>query len=61
MPALAMAMSSSREAALKRGADELMNLAEHVLRDKPLALKRARKVYETACLRLYRAIKRAQR
>ena len=61
MPALAMAMSSSCEAALKRGADELMNLAEHVLRGKPRALKRARKVYETACLQLYRTIKRAQR
>ena len=56
-----MAMSSTREAALKRGADELMNLAEHVLRDKPRALKRARKLYETACLRLYRAIMRGQK
>ena len=49
------------EAALKRGADELMNLAEYALRDRPSALKRVRRAYKGFCLTAYRAIKRASR
>ena len=33
-----------REAALKRGADELMNLVEYVLQNRPRVRKRARAV-----------------
>ena len=50
-----------RDAALKRGADELMNLAEHVLEKNPRAIKQVRKIYESACLYIYRAIERAGR
>ena len=47
------------EAALKRGADELMNLAEHALLHRPRALEWARRAYRKLCLLLYRAIERA--
>lgn len=47
--------------ALKRGADDLMGIAEFSLRDRPFALKRAREAYIEVCLRLYRAIQEATR
>lgn len=47
-----------REAALKRGANELMNLAEYVLRDNKRALSRVRRTYQDFCLALYRIITR---
>jgi hypothetical protein len=47
--------------ALKRGADDLMGIAEFSLRDRPFALKRAREAYTEVCLRLYCAIQEAQR
>lgn len=50
-----------RERALERGADELMSLCEWALRDWPRKLKRARRGYALLCLRLDRAISRAQR
>jgi hypothetical protein len=48
-----------REAALKRGVDELQSRLEYLLRDRPRALKRARRQYVEFCLRLYRSIARA--
>ena len=50
-----------REAALKRGADELQNLLEFALRDRPRALAFARKRYIRFAVRLYRAIATARR
>jgi hypothetical protein len=49
------------DAALKRGSDELMNLCEYALRDKPRALARARERYRALCLYLFRALERARR
>jgi hypothetical protein len=48
-----------REAALKRGIDELQNRLEWVLRERPHALANARREYVAYCLRLYRKIERA--
>ena len=56
---MAMRDNERREAALKRGADELMNRAEYVLRDNPKALERARRAYRELCCLLFRAIERA--
>jgi len=47
-----------REAALKRGVDDLQNCLEYVVRDRPRALKFARERYVRFALVLYRAIKR---
>lgn len=49
------------EAALKRGADELMNLAEYALQSRPRALRFVRRAYEKFCLLAYRAIGRARK
>ena len=53
------AHAATLEAALKRGADELQNRLEWVLRNRPRALKMARRRYREFCLRVYRAIGRA--
>jgi len=50
-----------REAALERGADELMNLVEWTLRDRPRALANAKAIYVRCCLDLYRRIARSGR
>ncbi len=52
---------SAREAALKRGADELHSQLEWVLRERPRALANARREYVAFCLRLYHRIERAAR
>jgi len=49
------------EAALKRGCDDLMALAEYALQDRPWALSNAREAYTLLCARLYRAIEEASR
>ena len=49
----------AREAALKRGADELQDRLEWLRRDRPRALKRARREYVAFCLRLYHRLERA--
>lgn len=51
-----MTRRDKKEAALKRGADELMNLAEHVLIADSRALMRVRAAYKTFCLGAYGAI-----
>jgi hypothetical protein len=48
------------ESALKRGADELMNLAEYALHRRVRALTRVRRAYVQFCLLAYRAIGRAR-
>jgi hypothetical protein len=53
--------STKHECAEKRGCDELMNCAEYVLQERPRALRHAREVYRTACLKLYAAIERHYR
>jgi hypothetical protein len=53
--------ADARKAALKRGADELMNLAEYALRERARALARVRRAYTQFCLLAYRAIERARR
>jgi hypothetical protein len=50
--------NESRDAALKRGADELMNRAEYALRGKPRALARVKRAYLDFCFLAYRAIER---
>jgi len=47
--------------AVELGADEAMQIAEYVLRDRPFALRRARELYISTCLRLYRASEEATR
>lgn len=54
-----MRIAERMDAALKRGADELMNRAEYALRERPRALEAARRAYRDLCMRLYRAIERA--
>jgi|HubBroStandDraft_6_1064221.scaffolds.fasta_scaffold944222_2 hypothetical protein len=49
------------EAALKRGCDDLMAIAEYALQDRPWALSNAREAYTVLCARLYRAIEEASR
>jgi hypothetical protein len=46
--------------ALELGADELVDLAEYALRERPLALQLARQAYVETCLLLYRAIQEAE-
>lgn len=53
--------SSAREVALEYGADELMNRAEYILRDKPRALARVKRAYCDFCSLAYRVIERAGR
>jgi hypothetical protein len=53
--------STTRQAACKRGIDELENILEWLLRDRPRALAIAKHEYEGFCLKLYRKIQRAQR
>lgn len=40
----------------RRGADELMNLAEHVLRNRPFQLRLAREIYVQCCSDLILAL-----
>jgi hypothetical protein len=49
------------ERAVSLGCDEVMNLAEYTLRDRPFALRRARELYISTCVRLYRASEEATR
>lgn len=49
------------ERATKRGADDLMALAEWALRCRPRALRLARQRYLSVCVYLYRTIARATR
>jgi hypothetical protein len=49
------------ERALELGCDEAMNFAEYALRYRPFALKRARQLYVSTCLLLYRAGEEASR
>lgn len=55
------ATSDAKEAALKRGADDLEDRLEYLLRSRPRALKHARQRYTDFCLRLYHSIERAGR
>lgn len=48
------------EAALKRGADELMERAGFALRERPRALRRVKRAYVRFCLLAYRAIDRSR-
>ena len=56
-----MKMEERREAALKRGVDELQDRLSYLLRDRPPALEFAQRRYVQFALRLYRAIERASR
>jgi hypothetical protein len=47
--------------AVEMGADNAMDLAEFSLRFQPFALRRARELYISTCVRLYRAAQEAQR
>jgi hypothetical protein len=47
--------------AIEMGADNVMDLAEYTLRDRPFALRRARELYISTCVRLYRASEEATR
>ncbi len=49
-------LASAHHAALSRGADELMAIAEFQLRGNPQALVRARGAYKTCCIEIARAI-----
>ena len=51
--------ANAREAALKRGVDELQGRLEWVLRKRPRALQTAKRRYQEFCFRLYGAIERA--
>jgi hypothetical protein len=51
--------ANAREAALKRGVDELQGRLEWVLQKRPRALKTAKRRYQEFCFRLYGAIERA--
>lgn len=53
-----MRSNKAKEAALKRGAAELMHPAEYELRDKPRALARVKRAYLGFCFLAYRAIER---
>ncbi len=53
-----MTASAKRQAALKRGIDDLQNTLEWVLRKRPRALANARREYVSFALRLYRKIER---
>jgi hypothetical protein len=58
VPSLSGTLSQDdAEEALRRGADDLMDLAEFSLRERPLALRHAREAYVETCLRLWRAIR----
>lgn len=56
-----MRANAKSEAALKRGADQLMDLAEYALRGRPRSLRFVRREYRKFCLLAYRAIERAGR
>jgi hypothetical protein len=51
--------AKAREAALKRGVDELEARLEWLLRERPRALANARRKYLDFCLWLYARIERA--
>ena len=51
--------ANAREAALKRGVDELEARLEWMLRERPRALKSAKRKYQEFCSRIYNAIERA--
>jgi hypothetical protein len=53
--------ANAREAALKRGVDELEGRLEWMLRERPRALKTAKRKYREFRFRLYGAIERAGR
>jgi hypothetical protein len=50
--------SDIEERAVKRGADELMNLAEYHFAKQPRTLLRLRREYVSFCKRVYRALER---
>jgi hypothetical protein len=54
-----MKVADRKEAALKRGVDELQNRLAYALRNRPRALKFARERYVKFALALYRTIERA--
>jgi hypothetical protein len=56
-----MNAAERREAALKRGVDELQNLLEYALRNRPRALQFARGRYVKFAVKLYREIATARR
>jgi hypothetical protein len=56
-----MHASDGREAALKRGVDELQTRLEWILHNRSRALKFAQRRYMQFAQRLYRAIERASR
>jgi hypothetical protein len=53
--------SEREEKAVKRGADELMNLCEWHFRKRPRVLARLRQAYRLLCLRLYCSLERSYR
>lgn len=53
-----MKREARREAALKRGVDELQDRLEWALRKRPRALANARREYVDFCVRLYHKIER---
>jgi hypothetical protein len=55
-----MRAAQRREAALKRGIEELQTLLEYALRERPLALRFARERYERFALALYHALERTR-
>ena len=56
-----MRANARREAALKRGADELQDRLTWLLRNRPRALSFANRRYSDFCLWLYRCIEQAAR
>ena len=56
-----MRVDTRREAALKRGADELQDRLTWLLRNRPRALCFANRRYSDFCLLLYRYIEQAAR
>jgi hypothetical protein len=53
--------SEREQKAVKRGADELMALAEFHFRDRPRVLLRLRKEFIRFCVRTYSALERSYR
>lgn len=56
-----MRNSQTIDAALKRGADELVARCEWEFRDRPRTWRRLRAAYVALCLWLYRALERSRR
>jgi hypothetical protein len=55
-----MRAAEREELALRRGVDELQNLLEYSLRERPLPLRFARKRYKRFAVALYRALERTR-